>query len=789
MQIIKPADQDYDMQVIHRPTRQELGQARQEKYARTRKGRATNERKKARQRIAREGAIPTFIGVDGEGVGRGKAHRYVLLGVGQEQYIARDIRRGIEYDEAFSFLYEQFRANPKASFVGFYLRYDFTRILATLPREAAWMLMSKQGKAMRKMSEKSAKRRQFHPVRVGGWEVDLLGMKRLSIRPRPEGCECYEKKTKCTHKQFPWMHICDAGPFFQMKFLSVIDPKTWKDDPDGPVCTQAQFNRIEKGKDKRATFTRITKEMMAYNVEENLLLAVVMNRLAKGFVSVGIKIPKDQWYGPGAAASAWLRSKNAPTRRQLRFKDNEANKPPLMPKWFWDICRYSYFGGWFEIFSHGIIPGETFNYDINSAYPFATLRLPHICRESHYHRGSGSYEGAGEFVLLYATVFAKGDRIGPMPNRAKNGTIRRPSVTKGWYWRHELEAARRADLVKKVMVHEWAEFDPCDHPRPLDDISDMYDLRLQSGKNSAKGLAIKNDINSVYGKFAQATGSAPYNNWLYASYITSHCRTQILDAIATHPDKANAVLMVATDGICFDSPHPLLDRGISEYLAMTGKTKDERLGQWTRTVYTDLVLFKPGVYWHHEGKEALLKVKSRGVPKDEFLEACDYAEARFRAFSYRQIYPEFIIKEWELGEAILTLSEGWPFFYVPVKFRMKSCAQALQEGQWEKAGEVQEEVFLKQDSDPSNKRRRPVWNAEKQRIDTTIYDLPIKELQTYYHLEAEYPQGRDLGVGYDGLATESMLEAFTTLRDKPANYDIPLDDIEWETIWDGGPVE
>lgn len=785
MRLIKPTDADYDVQITHRPSQKEQWVERSARYARTGKGRATNERKKSRQRNARARAIPTFIGVDGEGIGRGKNHRYVLLGVGSQQYIARDIRRGIQFDEAFQFLYEQYREHPEAAFVGFYLRYDFTRILATLPYKAAWMLMSPQGKAMRKMKpiggKRQAMRRQYHPVRVDGWEIDLLGMKRLSIRPIPDGCKCGIKGIKCPlTKHATWMHICDAGPFYQMKFESVINPDTWKDDPDGPVCTQAQFDRIKTWKDKRSTFTRITKGMKDYNIEENLLLATVMTRLAKGFVSVGIKIPKDQWYGPGAAASAWLRGKGAPRKRD-----------GIMPKWFWDTCRYSYFGGWFEIFSHGIIEGESYNYDINNAYPYATTKLPHICRDSGYKRGHGEYRGDGEYVLLYCTVFTNGDRIGAMPNRAKDGTIRRPRVTKGWYWKHEIDAARRAGLVKKVMEHEWTEYIPCGHDKPFTDVQFLYDKRLSVGKGSAQGMAIKNNNNSIYGKFAQATGSAPYNNWFYASYITSHCRTQILDAIATHPDKANAVLMVATDGICFDSPHPGMDFEIQSYLAMSGKTKDERLGEWDRSVYTDLVLFKPGVYWHHEGKEALLKVKSRGVPKEAFLEACEYAETRFRAFAYRQMYPEFVIKQWEVGEAILQLSEAWPFFYVPVNFRLKSCAQALNEGHWELAGTMQEKVMLRQDSDPSNKRRRPSWNGEKQRIDTILQDLPIKELQTYYHLQPELdrPKHLDIGVGLDGLATETMLEAFTILRDRPANYDLPLDDIVWETVWDGGPVE
>src|SRR5580692_6773880 len=111
--------------------------------------------------------------------------------------------------------------------------------------------------------------------------------------------------------------------------------------------------------------------------------------------------------------------------------------------------------------------GESYNYDINNAYPYAATKLPHICGDSQYRRGTGRYEGNGGYVLMYCTVFADGDRIGPVPYRDKAGSILRPSVSKGWYWRSEIQASQRAGLVKKVMEHEWAEFIPCSHPDPF----------------------------------------------------------------------------------------------------------------------------------------------------------------------------------------------------------------------------------------------------------------------------------------------------------------------------------
>lgn len=750
-----------DMQVIHKQT-----EAERHRGYRDRMGPAGKERDAARKRKSRADAIPEFIGVDGEGAGKGANQRYVLLSVGDQSLTNPD---GITWKEAFQFLYTQFTNHPNVAYVGFYLGYDFNKIIsfeAGLPQKVARMLLSPSGRALRKKPENRGQRSAYYPVRHEGWEFDMLGAKRLSIRPIADSCQCGQKMVKCQlQKHHPWMSLCDAGAFFQMSFLAVLH-KWIASDPT--VCTPEELATIEKGKARR-DHARLDPEMIAYNVLENELLARVMQRLAKGYLEVGIKLAKDQWYGPGAAAAKWL-AKNDVVKREQLTHNTKAGKR-LIPASFWTACRKSYFGGWFEIFSHGIVRGISYNYDINNAYPYAATKLPHICRECEYRRGNGDYDSDGEYVLMYATVFTNGNRIGAMPYRDRHGNILRPSVTKGWYWKHEIDAARRAGLVKKVMVNEWREFVPCNHPCPLAGIQQLYDLRLSVGKDSAQGWAIKLTNNSIYGKFAQAVGSMPYNNWLYASYITSHCRTQILDAIALHPRGADAVLMVATDGICFDSPHPYLP-------------KSKNLGDWGESTYTDLCLFKPGVYWHKEGKEKLLKVKSRGVPKTEFMAAIESVEDWFNAMEASGLVPEMVLEEWnvEPGSALLGTVLRWPRFQVPIKFRIKSGKQALNEGNWESSGLVQESIMVVQDSDPQSKRRRPRRAYGDSQITTIIHDLPIKQMETYYHKDVKVQHGPDLGIGYDGTARSVLIEAMTIARDKQANYDLPTG-MEWVTIW------
>jgi DNA polymerase type B, organellar and viral len=718
---------------------------RQRAY-RQRKGQEYREKDASRKRTARAAYIPEFVGVDSEGIGQGPKHRAVLLGVGEAQYVCRQMDIGLQYQEVFSFLYSQYKLKPKAAYVGFYLGYDFNQWLRSLPRATAWLLLSKAGRAKRRMTDDSPKHRMYHPVYTPNWDIDMLGFKRLSIRPHI--CDCPSEQIKCVHEQEPWMHICDAGSFFQMSFARTCSPDNWKD----PICTQEEWDKLFKGKERRAT-AALDTEMMEYNVLENQLLSRCMNRLASGFNSIGIRLAKDEWYGPGATASKWLSSKHAPKHRTLT---------ELMPDWFDDTCRKSYYGGWFEIFSHGIIKGTSYNYDINNAYPYATSQLPHICAQCSYSNGKGTYKGSGKFVLMYGTLHGASTRVGPLPYRDKKGNILRPSIVRGWYWKHEIDAANRAGLVKRVFTDEWVEFIPCSHPAPFTEIRQLYDLRLSVGKNTAQGMAIKLNNNSCYGKFAQSTGSAPFNNWFYASFITSLCRTQILAAISSHPGKADSLLMVATDGVCFDSPHP-------------GLAVSKQLGEWDATEYTDLCLFKPGVYWHKEGKEALLKVKSRGVPKAEFMEAIVGVEEYYQGLLDTGYVPEQVY-EFLSGDGYeLVTKLKWPSFYVPVNFRMKSCAQAINERKWERAGQVQESVQLLQDSDPQTKRRRPYYNVEKRRIDTIVHDLSIFETQTKYYGEIKYEPSQDMGFGYDGHPMDAILEVAETLRSKP----IREEDYEW----------
>lgn len=651
------------------------------------KGKRTHHAKKSETPIE-------FVGVDGEGInvfvvnGSGecvKEHRYVLFGVGDDQI--EDVR-GLSWETVFEFLYQHYR--PGTAYVGFFLGYDFTQIVKTMPENRAWMLLTKQGRAKRKHRIPG---KAPHPVEHRGWQFDMLGTKRLRIRPKT--CKCDVPTCKCKH--LPWLYICDVGAFFQSSFLKVIDPKGWADGT--AVVTDEEYALIQAGKDIRSTAI-LDDSMRRYNALENIVLSRVMRTLDLGFHEIGIHLPPSKWFGPGQAAQAWLKSTEAIKREDIEGK---------VPQWFLEASRMSYFGGWFEIMMHGKVEGEVHEYDINSAYPSIIANLPCLLHGT-YESGIGIPRVTGrELCLAYARVWSPtmpdtdGSRqfIGAMLHRDSHGRILRPLATEGWYWWHELKAAEKAKLIKRLdnkgkqQVIKWVKYTPCDCPPPMRSIKDLYQKRLEVGKTSPLGKAAKLVYNSGYGKFAQSIGDPIYGNPIYASLITAGCRTMILEAIASHPKGKSDVAMVATDALFFHSPHPRL-------------SISEKLGEWDYQSRSNLTLFKPGVYWDDKARRNIAtggsaSFKARGIRASDFVSSLKRIDAEFDRWG--KASPNAFRNSANIE---------WPKVEFPVSFSMTTALQALSQGRWERAGAVIEGKIVVQDSDPEGKRiglERCIYNG------------------------------------------------------------------------------
>jgi len=327
-----------------------------------------------------------------------------------------------------------------------------------------------------------------------------------------------------------------------------------------------------------------------------------------------------------------------------------------------------------------------------------------------------------------------------MPYRTKQGNISRPNVTRGWYWLHEIDAAKRADLIDTVDIEKWASYNPCECSPPIDPdtigISRLYQARLDFGKNTPQGKSAKLVYNSAYGKTAQSIGQPKYSNPVYASLITAGCRTLILDAIASHPEGARAVSMVATDGVYFTSRHPSLD------------INPTRLGAWDETFKPGMTQLMPGVYWDDHTREAIglgknAKLKSRGVNAKDLTRQILHLDHLF-ALSHQSL---------ARGEDYV-----WPEIEFKVDFLLDSAKLALQRGKWDTAGKVTHGSTRRISSNPQSKRHPTAYRDNDSMGVTRTY--PYKEYaertstaykQSFGYLEKDGLAGHFPGhIGRDG---------------------------------------
>jgi len=658
-----------------------------------------------------------FVGVDGEGMTVNGIHKYVLFGVGENQI---EDSGGLRFSDVFQHLYGIHEVSPRGStYVGFFLGYDFSQIFKTLPEERARMLLTKQGRQARAHREMKNGALQAggrpgmppHPVEYDGWQFDMLGMKRLRLRPKR--CDCDVPSCKCKDKP-SWMYVCDVGSFFQSSFLKVIDPKGWAEGTQ--IVTADEWDLIQAGKALRSTAI-LDDKMRLYNRLENVALSRVMGTLNTGFHNIGINLSPAKWFGPGQAAQTWLKNEGVADRETIGG---------IVPLRMAEAARASYFGGWFEIMMHGRIPGETHEYDINSAYPSIIASLPCLLH-GEYTFGEGlPPDGTGEsaITLVYGDIVspvvgyswrAKEAHIGTMLHRER-GQISRPLSTEGWFWWHELQAARRVGLIKALdnkdtkefgqKIQKWIRYVPCDCPPPMANIAKLYEKRLEVGKTSPLGKAAKLVYNSAYGKFAQSEGLNPlFGNAIYASLITAGCRTMILDAIASHPNGKADVAMVATDAVYFLHPHPTLP-------------VSSKLGEWDYKARTSLTLFKPGVYWDDIVRERIRdgknpNFKARGFKASDFVAALGRVDAEFAGWD--DIPTEELDRLNKTDTSVPGIDAKsrwhWPSVEFVPSFIMTTAVQALQRNKWETAGLVQDATTAKpvtQDSDPHTKRRKLV---------------------------------------------------------------------------------
>lgn len=183
--------------------------------------------------------------------------------------------------------------------------------------------------------------------------------------------------------------------------------------------------------------------------------------------------------------------------------------------------------------------------------------------------------------------------------RDERHAIHFPAIVNGWYWSPELW---KTHSLPGVTVHEgWELVDTGE--RPFHWVQEVYDTRAEWKRagNPAQ-LALKLQLNSLYGKMAQRVGwneekrtPPKWHQLEWAGWVTSYARARIYLA-ARKASRYGALLAVETDAV-FSTVE--LELSLSD-----------ELGDWDRTVYEDMVYLQSGCYFALEKGE--WKSKYRG---------------------------------------------------------------------------------------------------------------------------------------------------------------------------------
>lgn len=523
-----------------------------------------------------------FIGIDGEGVTREDGrHDYVLLLASTGESICEPA--GLSSVQCFEFLLKLHADHPNAIFCGFGLSYDVTKWLRDLGRRTL-------GRIHDNKAQWNAVTRWRDPESGRWYGVGYVPRKYVAIyRYAKSRGAIRDVHHRDGTVEGQWQSdyeakitIYDTIGFFQGRFVDVL-AKWFDPTPDDLLIIDEGRSIIDLAamramKNARNSFTaaQLEREILPYCRSEVVALAALMERLRDTLESVGLHLSR--WHGAGEAAAAILKQHDLKAA-MIEDRPNDA---------LLDAQRRAYAGGRFELGQIGTYIGPMYNYDIRSAYPSIMPELPWLTDGLWRHT-----KGASDRPYSLSRVrwqFEQGLRYYPFFYRDNDGSIYFPHAGEGWYWKPEIDAARRAHeaggLPGTLEVIESWEFAPTNPTKPLAFVADLYAERRRMKAEGHPGeKVLKFAINSLYGKQSQSAGGSEehhptFHNIGYAGYVTSAIRAKVFDALMQAPE---SIIQITADGLYSTEP---LDLPVGD-----------GLGQWELSKLDGGVFVQAGVYW------------------------------------------------------------------------------------------------------------------------------------------------------------------------------------------------
>lgn len=526
---------------------------------RTREGRAYQRSQGRKSRDYMDMSSMPFISLDGEGItytdasGEDKAQSYVLLGASTGEHIIADpLEEGLGTERCLRYLLRLKQTYPKAIFVGFAIGYDSEQIMKDLTQEQLTHL---------------------HTHNVLRWKSSRGNHYKIRYIPKKwfmVSAEINGKYWTC--------RVFDVWSFFNTSFVVALEQYF----PDIPT---EDIDHIREGKNKRNDFTvdQLYDEVIPYWRLE-LKYTVDLMEKYRSLLST-IDVHPSSWHGPGALATA------ANKKHGIKAHMNQDLPEPIK-----NASQFAFQAGHMEKLVTGRAHKPVFVFDINSAYPAGLVKCPSLKGRSWLHRvfdkrwthHPSDIQDYGMYLLTYQCYGWNPFGVQPLFRRSVDTRISYPMNVRGWYWGPEVKAAMASGGF--ISLEQGWEMDLTDVEYPFTWVKDEYDLRLRwKAENNPAQLAIKNELNSMFGKFAQRTGWRPENDnipaWFqyeWSGYITSQTRATMYHAARLCGDE---LIGIETDAI-------ITTRDLRRDLAV-----GNQLGEWSVSEYRDIVYLQTGQYF------------------------------------------------------------------------------------------------------------------------------------------------------------------------------------------------
>jgi hypothetical protein len=579
-------------------------------------------RKVKKEYEQREFETRPFIGWDGEGYNAWELaknprclldgewrHHYMLFGASTGEYITG---KSLSTSDCIELILQVERENKDAYHIGFAFEYDINMILVDLP----WRMLA--------ILKECGKCRWSDPKTNKRYRIEHVPHKWLRVSTGGVSATIY-----------------DAFGFFHSSYLAALKKYAIGD----PV----KLDHIRSGKAGRSHFTYADiEDVTSYWRDEISLLPPLMEAIRTAAYNGGYRI--SEWHGPGALAAYLLRTQGV--------SEWHSKTTPTEVK---SAIRYAYAGGRFTSSQCGLYLGPIYTADINSAYIWACSLLPRMDRGTWKRKATNDVDPANLARFgIYRIEFDLGrqpkvdaERAGipeppyPLFHRAKNGVLRWPRRTTGWYWTPE--ASLVLGRANARILEAWI-FDD-DASKPFRFVHDAYDRRVElQRQDDPAEKAYKWALAAMYGAFARRVGwnrqtrkAPPSHELAWAGYITSWCRASVWGAAfkAHHKGNGRGLISIDTDGITATVPFDKNDlpNGVGE-----------GLGQWKLEIWTGILQWQNGIYWLRDSEGNWRDPKSRGIPKGTIpfdaalsaLETMDYSCRPFVHPSLRLMRTRFI---------------------------------------------------------------------------------------------------------------------------------------------------